>query len=64
MKRRSAAEHGPTIRARSLLRPDADEPVSLLSSRQRQQLAALSKKAVVPSGRIRPIGSCRVARAG
>jgi CRP-like cAMP-binding protein len=52
MKRRSAAEHGPTIRARSTLRPDGGDTVSLLSTRQRQQLAALSTRSVVPSGRI------------
>jgi CRP/FNR family transcriptional regulator, anaerobic regulatory protein len=51
-KRRSAAERGPSLKATPFLATGTDEPVRLLTTEQRNELAALSSKVTVPAGRV------------
>src|SRR5262245_38808272 len=51
MKRRSAAERGPSLRAVPILASGNGE-AGRLTTRQRQELTALSSKVIVPAGRI------------
>ena len=52
MKRRPVTERGPSLKAAPFMATGTGDTVKLLTSSQRQELAALSTKVVVPAGRI------------